>query len=147
MDLNKLQTLLETDVSPVGVLSGANFKIQDVDWDFKSVTIITKGGRKGPNQPPSPPDEDQPNIEIIDPPDDEGGGDEDNEGSGDDNTSQEIKIGSIIQDFKTGQYGKVTNIHPNGDIDWIPADEDELRREGFIASMKLDRSNLDGFIG
>lgn len=153
MDLNKLKTLLET-VS----FGQTPIQIQDVDWDFKSVTIITKAeGGNGPKPPPPPPDEDQPNIEVIDPPDDnddggdsDGGddGDSDGENGGDsDNTSKEIKIGSIIQDFKTGQYGKVINIHPNGDVDWIPVSEEELRSGGFIASMRLNRSNLNGFIG
>lgn len=146
MDLNKLKTLLET-VS----FGQTPIQIQDVDWDFKSVTIITKAkGGNGPKPPPPPPDEDQPDIEVIDPPDDnDDGGDDGDGGDGDDsdNTSREIKIGSIIQDFKTGQYGKVTNIHPNGDVDWIPVSEEELRSGGFIASMRLNRSNLNGFIG
>ena len=137
MNLNELQSLLETGP-----------QVQDVNWDFKSVTIITKG-KNTRKRKKDEEFEDESDTEVIDPqesfPIDS---DSDSDGDGDsDNTSQEIKIGSIIQDFKTGQYGKVTNIHPNGDVDWVPADEDELRREGFIASMKLDRSNLNGFIG
>lgn len=146
MDLNKLQILLEAN--PI--------QIQDVDWDFKSVTILTKGANTKKRKQDGEKFEDEAQTEVIDPensPEEEGfpsdpqnkSGDGDGEGS--DDTSQEIKIGSIIQDFKTGQYGKVTNIHPNGDVDWVPADEEELRKNGFIASMRLDRSNLNGFIG
>jgi len=163
MDLNKLQTLLESDVGfnggilsgPGSTSSGLSSKEQDVDWDFKSVTIITKSGNTKKRKSESENFEDESDTEIIDP---ENSENEDSEGKdsegedGNDNSSQEIKIGSIIQDFKTGQYGKVTNIHSNGDVDWVPASEDELRKDGFIASMRLNkiglnRSDLNGFIG
>lgn len=123
-------------------LLSESISVSDVDWNFPDVTIISKAGntkqKKGGVSP------DSAKTEIIDPENikpGENNKDGDEGGKGDDS---DTKIGSIIQDFKTGEYGKVTSIDPSGDVTWEPVDEDELRKEGYIS---LKRSGLDAFIG
>tara|TARA_Y100000389_G_C17469586_1_gene529089 strand:- start:175 stop:1389 length:1215 start_codon:yes stop_codon:yes gene_type:complete len=57
-----------------------------------------------------------------------GGGGESGEGSGNDGDgNQTLKIGDIIQDGETGEYGRVTGIQGE-DVDWNPISKEEARR-------------------
>ena len=57
----------------------------------------------------------------------EGSGNGEGESDGDGDGEQKLKIGDIIQDGETGEYGRVTGIEGE-DVDWDPISEEEARR-------------------
>ena len=108
-----------------------------VDWNFDDVTILRSSGGKKPDGPPPPPGDDPPppnNEEDIDPPDPESG--DDGEPSENKETdTDEITIGKIVQDMKTGKYGKVTAINGNK-IEMEPISDADLKKDGYKALIR-----------
>ena len=138
MDLNKFcENLIEENDNIFEETSGGT-----VDWDFDDVTILkSSGGKKGDPPPPPPDGEDPPppppppsNEEDIDPPDPEDG--EDGEpGESKETDTDEITIGKIVQDMKTGKYGRVTGIY--GDkVEMEPVSDADLKSDGYKTFVK-----------
>lgn len=134
----------------------------EVDWDFPSVTIITKSENSEESGSGGMTD-DSAKTEVIDPEsskssessDSEGGesgesgesgeggesGDGDT-GDGNSSVSDNVKPGDVIQDFDTGEYGRVTSIDSNGDVEWEPVDKDELEKSGYFAKRRTDMKKV-----
>ena len=115
----------------------------EVDWDFNDVDIIKSslgkkkgGGGGGGNCPPK-----KGNVHDIDPPPED---DEEKKGGGKGNKMKQfdrpdIQIGSIVQDHKSGQKGRVVNI--DGDkIEIEPLTPAEMSKLG--VSLKRAPSNM-----
>lgn len=143
----------------------------DVDWNFPSVTIISKaentesGGSGGLT-------DDSAQTEVIDPENQEpqdGGESEDGDsgesgdsgsegsGGGESSMSDNVKPGDVIQDFDTGEYGRVTSIDSDGNVEWEPVDKEELEKSGYFSKrrtdskrvndIKLDRGDVNALAG
>jgi hypothetical protein len=121
----------------------------DVDWDYPKVTILgTAGNSKDAGSGGLTDDSAQ--SEIIDPenqePSDPGESGDSNDGQdqtgdssgggGESSSQKEVKVGSIIQDMESGEYGRVTSIDDDGSVEWDPVSKQELEDSGFFDAQR-----------
>ncbi len=125
----------------------------DVDWNYPTVTIISKAGNtQEAGSGGMTPDSAQ--TEIIDPENQQpsNGGESGGSGESGGDETNKVTVGSIIQDFNTGEYGRVTSIDADGNVEWEPVSKAELESGGYLARRagtipSFDRSALNGLIG
>lgn len=149
---------------------------KEVDWAYPEVTILTTTG-KSQEAGSGGMTDDSAQIEVIDPENQEqqgGQGSQDgqsqeDQGQQDGNSGQsgdggesggsesnQVQVGSIIQDMATGEYGKVVSVDQStGDVEWEPVSNDELEKQGYLTKRagvwkptnKMKKFNMRGVNG